>query len=278
MYLHGAMGAPLECRDELARTIETLGIRLLLPWRPGFGGSDPHPGRTLLDHASDLEQVADALGVGRFGVVGVSAGGPYALACGHRLGARMTAVAAVSSLSPLCAPVEVPGLPRRVRWPLRAIAAAPDLATRLGDRTVAMIARHPTLLERAMMLGAPPADRRHVQHATVRRDSHAAFLAATRGGIAGLIADHLVTSRPWGFALGEIDCEVHVWHGVADAFVPADHALHLVASLPRCRAFFDPGEGHFFFRRRIRDVFAQLAGRSAPPAGAAAAPLRAVAT
>ena len=61
MYLHGAIGAPLECRGDLALAIETLGLRLLLPQRPGFGGSDPHPDRTLLDFAADLEQVADAL-------------------------------------------------------------------------------------------------------------------------------------------------------------------------------------------------------------------------
>src|SRR5690242_16671686 len=69
LYLHGAIGAPLECRGELAMAIETLGIRLLLPQRPGFGGSDRHRGRTLLDNARDLEQAADRLGLERFGVV-----------------------------------------------------------------------------------------------------------------------------------------------------------------------------------------------------------------
>src|SRR5262245_59551119 len=199
VYLHGAIGAPLECRGDLALAIETLGLRLLLPQRPGFGGSDPHPRRTLLDFAGDLEQLADALRIERFAVVGVSAGGPYAVACGHRLHERITAAAAVSSLSPLCAPVEVPGLPRRIRLPLRALAVAPGLAARLGDETVALIARHPVVLRRAMALGAPPADRSHLDEDATRRDTHAAFLAATAGGVAGLIEDHLVTSRPWGF-------------------------------------------------------------------------------
>ncbi|MDA0164204.1 alpha/beta hydrolase [Solirubrobacter ginsenosidimutans] len=260
MYLHGAIGAPLECRGDLALAIDTLGLRMLLPQRPGFGGSDPHPNRTLLDFAADLEQVADALDVQRFSVVGVSAGGPYAVACAHRLGERAKAAAVVSSLSPLCAPVDVPGLPRRVRLPLRAIAAAPHTAARLGDAAVALVARQPRLLERAMVLGAPPMDRRHVAEPATRRDTHTAFLAATSSGIGGLIEDHRVTSRPWGFPLDEVRCEVQVWHGMADAFVPADHALHLVAGLPRCRAWFDPGEGHFFFRRRVREILAALVG------------------
>jgi pimeloyl-ACP methyl ester carboxylesterase len=257
-YLHGAIGAPLQCRGDLALAIETLGIRLLMPQRPGFGGSDPQPRRTLLDFACDLEQVADHLGLDRFSVVGVSAGGPYALATGHRLGDRVR-VAAVSSLSPLCAPVDVPGLPHRVRLPLRAIASAPGLTGRLGDAAIALVARHPRLLERAMLIGAPSIDRRRVAEPATRSDVHDAFLAATAGGIGGLIADHLVTSRPWGFALADVRCDVHVWHGMADAFVPSDHALHLVAGLPHCRAWFDPGEGHFFFRRRVREILTALA-------------------
>lgn len=254
VYLHGAIGAPLDCA-ELADTLEDLGIRLLMPQRPGFGGSAPHPGRTLLDHVHDLEQLTDALQIDRFAVVGVSAGGPYAVACAHGLADRLTTAAVVSSLSPLCAPVDVPGLPRRIRLPLRALAAAPASATRLGDRTLALIARHPALLHRAMALGAPVVDRTHARTMT---GAHASFLAATSGGVAGLVEDHLVTSRPWGFPLNEVRGEVHVWHGMADALVPADHALHLVASLPRCRAWFDPGEGHFFFRRRAREILATL--------------------
>jgi pimeloyl-ACP methyl ester carboxylesterase len=268
VYLHGAIGAPLECTGPLAQTIEELGIRLLLPQRPGFGASDPCPGRTLVGFAADLEQVADALGLGRFAVVGVSAGGPYAVACAHELPDRVPVAAAVSSLSPLCAPADVPGVPARLRVPLRAIAAFPKAAARLGDAGVGLVARHPELLLRTMTAGAPPADRSHLADDATSRAAVDAFLTATAGGVASLVHDHLVTSRPWGFDLGAVAGEVHVWHGMGDAFVPADHALQLVAGLPRCRAFLDPGEGHFFFRRRVRDILEMLVAgdRPGPPA------------
>jgi pimeloyl-ACP methyl ester carboxylesterase len=63
----------------LDAAVASLGIQYLVVDRPGFGGSDPHPGRTVTDFADDVEQLADALG--RFAVVGVSVGAPYALAC-----------------------------------------------------------------------------------------------------------------------------------------------------------------------------------------------------
>ncbi len=258
MYLHGAIGSPLKRNGELDLATDELGLRLILVQRPGFGGSDEQPGRTLLHFPADLEQLANALAVERFGVVGVSAGGPYAVACAHLLPQRITAAAAVSSLSPLCAPAAVPGLPARIRLPLRAIAAAPRLATRVGDAALSFVAKHPSLLLRAMAIGAPPADKSHLADGATSHGVIEAFLAATGGGVAGLVEDHLVTSRPWGFDLASVEGEVHVWHGMHDAFVPVEHALQLVAALPRCRAWLNPGEGHFFFRRRVRDILGAL--------------------
>jgi hypothetical protein len=45
-----------------------------------------------------------------------------------------------------------------------------------------------------------------------------------------------------------------------DPLVPIDHALALAATLPRCRAFFDPEEGHHFFRRRLASILELLVG------------------
>jgi pimeloyl-ACP methyl ester carboxylesterase len=263
MYLHGAIGSPLRRNSELDLATDELGLRLIFVQRPGFGDSDQQPGRTLLHFAGDLEELADGLRIGRFGVVGVSAGGPYAVACAYRMPQRITAAAAVSSLSPVCAPAQVPGLPMRIRLPLRLIAAAPRATTRAGDAALSFVAKHPTLLLRAMSVGAPPADRSHLADGATGHGVIQAFLAATGDGVAGLVEDHLVTSRPWGFDLGEVAGEVHVWHGMHDAFVPVEHALQLVAALPNCRAWLNPGEGHFFFRRRVREILGALSGASA---------------
>lgn len=58
--------------------------------RPGIGHSDLQPGRRLEDWPLDVAELADALGLERFAVVGDSAGGPYALACAALMGDRVT--------------------------------------------------------------------------------------------------------------------------------------------------------------------------------------------
>ena len=44
-----------------------------------------------------------------------------------------------------------------------------------------------------------------------------------------------------------------MWHGGRDPLVPIEHPLQLAVSLPACRIFVDPDEGHHFFRRRLEE-------------------------
>jgi pimeloyl-ACP methyl ester carboxylesterase len=78
--------------------------RLIALDRPGYGASDPQPKRTLLDYPLDVLAVADALGIDKFAVMGVSSGGCYAVACAYIIPrsqqGRLTGVALVSSDGP----------------------------------------------------------------------------------------------------------------------------------------------------------------------------------
>jgi pimeloyl-ACP methyl ester carboxylesterase len=58
-----------------------LGVRLIAADRPGFGGSDDQPGRSIGDWATDVAALADHLGRPCFTLRGVSAGDPYARGC-----------------------------------------------------------------------------------------------------------------------------------------------------------------------------------------------------
>ena len=67
-------------------------------------------------------------------------------------------------------------------------------------------------------------------------------------------------TRGSGVSAGTIEAEVHLWHGLRDPLVPIEHALQLAVTIPRCRVFFDPDEGHHFFRRRLRTILSVLLG------------------
>lgn len=263
VYCHGAIGTPLGNSVDLETMTGDLGLRYVAISRPGIGGSDPRPGpgRTVLDFAADVEEVADALGLERFSVVGVSAGGPYALAVAHELSERVTRVAVCSSLSPLCALHRTPGMQRRIRLALSVLHAAPGLCQAIGDAAVPVIRSHPEVLSRVIAAHAAPGERRILQRADERAAASTSFLDAASDGVRGMIDDFLVYSGPWGFSPSEVSADVHLWHGLEDPLVPVEHALQLAVSLPRCRIFIDPDEGHHFFRRRLAKILAVLVGR-----------------
>ena len=87
LWHHGTpnLGPPPE---PLFPVADQLGIRWVSYDRPGYGGSTPHPGRDLASAATDVAGIADALGIGRFAVMGHSGGSNHALASGAPLPAR----------------------------------------------------------------------------------------------------------------------------------------------------------------------------------------------
>jgi pimeloyl-ACP methyl ester carboxylesterase len=265
VYCHGAIGTALEAAVDLDAILADLGIRYVAISRPGIGGSDPSPGRRVAEFGADVRHLTAMLGIEHFAVVGVSAGGPYALAIARELGDRVSRVALCSSLSPLCALHRTPGMRRRIRLALSILARAPGPCVALGDVAVPIIRRHPELLSRVIAAHAAPGERRLLARADERAAASASFLDAAEEGVRGMIEDFLVYSGDWGFSAGEVTTDVQLWHGVEDPLVPIEHALQLAIVLPHCRVFLDPDEGHHFFRRRLARILAVLVGRAHDP-------------
>lgn len=258
IYCHGAIGTPVEATVDLERLVARAGVRFVAPSRPGVGGSDPQPGRTILDFAGDVAELTDLLGLRRFSLLGVSAGGPYALAVAHQLGARVQRIALCSALSPFCLPHRTPGLRRRIGLPLTALAVAPGLARRLGNAVLPVLTEHPALITGVIAAHAAPGERARLARSNERTAASTSFLDAACGGVGGLIDDFLTYAHGWGFDPSTVASEVQLWHGACDPLVPVEHALQLAAALPNCRVFVDPDEGHHFFRSRLGQILETL--------------------
>jgi pimeloyl-ACP methyl ester carboxylesterase len=76
-------------------------LRLITVDRPGIGFSDFHPKRKLLNLPDDILQLIDYLDIKQIAVVGMSQGGPSALACAYKIPNRLVSASVVSSLAPL---------------------------------------------------------------------------------------------------------------------------------------------------------------------------------
>jgi len=214
---------------------ERMGFRMLVPDRPGFGGSDPQPGRTLEDWPADAAALMDALGVGRFAVLGGSGGGPYAVACGVLLGERVTAVA-------LVAPAEPRGAPAHGFVP-----AQDPVALRERGETIARLARDdPDGLDAFFAPDLSDTDREEMAALDpgVRARGLENLREAFRQGADGYVEDHAINGSEWGHLLPRLTRPTRVWQGDDDNNVPAEATRWLAAQIPGAQLTVLSGAGH----------------------------------
>jgi pimeloyl-ACP methyl ester carboxylesterase len=155
-------------------------------------------------------------------------------------------------------PHRAPGLRRRIGLPLTALAAAPELARKLGNVILPVLNEHPGLITGVIAAHAAPSERERLRSSRGQGTPSASFLDATCGGVGGLIDDFLTYAHGWGFDPSRVQAEVQLWHGASDPLVPVEHALQLAAALRNCRVFVDPDEGHHFFRTILGEILTTL--------------------
>lgn len=243
LYVHGYPGSRLEARLA-ADPAERLGLRLLAPDRPGFGESSFQPGRTLSAWSGDVIQLADRLALERFAVVGVSGGGPYALACAAHIPERLGPVALVGALGPLTCMHSTRDMVTLNRWALTLAAWSPPLARLTVGLAARWVRRRPERFLAHMLAGAPAADRKVLADAAYRALLGVSTAEALRQGGRGVAWELTLLAQPWDFSLQEVRVPVRVWQGLADNIVPAAMARRLVGELPHSEAHYLSDEGH----------------------------------
>jgi pimeloyl-ACP methyl ester carboxylesterase len=233
-----------------------LGVRLITVERPGIGLSTIQPNRTLLDWPADIAQLADALQLDRFGIVGVGAGGPYGLACAYRLTERVARLGLVSAF----APPGVGGVPLIHRFtPLMA-----RYTERRAERSHTWIRTHPVKAYQKFHHSLPDCDVLVVRELGPRylkpsfmRDTYDELY---RQGLEGPIQDELLLTRPWGFEPGAVQVPTLLWHGEADTKAPPRMGRLLAKMIEGCRAHFLPNEGHLIYLKHWQEILVALRG------------------
>lgn len=239
------------------------GLWLICYDRPGYGGSSPHPGRTVADCAGDVRAICAALGIGRLAMWGISGGGPHVLACAALLPDLVAAAASLAGV----APYDAEGLDYFAGM---GQSNVDDIKLFLTDETAS---RAKLETEREDMLAATP-DGLATEMATLLTPTDAAALTGELAGfITSAMHDGLALSAegwwedncmhlPWGFELADISVPVLVMQGREDMFVPFGHGEWLAGHIPGAEARLLDHDGHLtLMQDRIPEVHAWLASR-----------------
>lgn len=259
MYFHGAGDSRL-ARPPGDDLVSEAGVRLISVDRPGYGGSDPAPGRTLMSWADDAAALADTLAIDDFVVLAWSAGGAYALACAAAIPDRVSACALYGSVVPTSMPGYDEGLDDMGR---RVKAGAQERPDELRE-VLRAFASNPVEFALGLVRGEEAGDEVLADEAVLAQMTANAREAFAQGADA-MTDDFLLLYGPWQFALDTVRCPVTVASGELDRFSPPAWGQWLADQLPAGRFKAFPGRNHSGFVQA--PVFKELLGTlvSTPP-------------
>src|SRR5437868_4408678 len=109
VWLHGTPGARKQIPEDARLAAEEVGVRFVGIDRPGTGLSTSHLYGSILDFVDDLRILIDELRFDDLAVIGLSGGGPYALAAGYAMPDRVKAVGVLGGVAPTQGPEGVTG-------------------------------------------------------------------------------------------------------------------------------------------------------------------------
>ena len=245
VWLHGTPGARRQIPPEARRLAVRDNLRIIGVDRPGIGSSTPHLYGSISDFTTDFRTLLDRLGIDQTWVIGLSGGGPYALATGALLPDRVQAVGVLGGVAPTVGVDAIDGGLVSLGKRLSPVIAHARVPIGMGLTGMVRLVRplgQPALKAYARV--SPEGDRRLLN----RPEFGAMFLDdlfnGSRKQFSAPLADVLLFSRPWGFELADVQVPVRWWHGDADHIVPYEHGEHSVARLPDAELLTLPGESH----------------------------------
>jgi pimeloyl-ACP methyl ester carboxylesterase len=261
-FFHGMPGSRVFFPDPQVATEG--GVRAITVDRPGMGGSDPQPGHVVADWPADVAELAGALGLDRFGVVGWSAGTPYVFACAALIPERLTGAAGTTSAAAMRYLIwDDPELRETLlddddRAILEALPIGRDAAELRAAADAAGfvegMAEHPEQVAERADAG----DEWFMEDPDRRRSFVESFREAVRQGADAMSPQFVAQVAPWGFRLEDITMAVHVWAGANDAITPPEQMLRVAERIPQHTFTVWDDVGHAGIAKHLDEVLAEL--------------------
>ena len=248
LVAHGTPGSALwrPTGRSLAR-LEGLGVRLHHDVRDrATAPRTGPPGRTVASWAADAARALALVGAsGPIGVLGVSGGGPHALACAARV-PGVTAVSVLAGAGDLRDEAAFVGMaPASAAVWRSAFEEGGALEVMIGRISAGMQRRPPEEVAASVLTQFPAslvdAMTADPQLARMMVDD---LVEAFAGGGLGWLDDARAFRSAWGFDLAGLSVPVQLVHGAADEFVPLHQAEQLARAIPDARCIVGAGAGH----------------------------------
>ena len=221
LWFHGTPGGRRQVPPEVRIAATERGVRLVALERPGVGASTGHAYASILEWADDVEECLDLLGIDQVGLIGLSGGGPYVLACASRFPERVVAGAVIGSVAPSRGEDAAEGGP--VALTARFNGVLGTFRTPLSVGLWAVVRLLGPVASQAFDLFAhfsPAGDRDVFASPGMKEMFTDDLVRASRRQFGAPILDLMLFGRDWGFSPRDVTVPMSFWHGDEDYIVP----------------------------------------------------------
>jgi pimeloyl-ACP methyl ester carboxylesterase len=197
--------------------------------------------------------------VEEFHAIGLSGGGPYALATSAAMPDRVRGIEVLGGVAPTVGSDAVGGGTVglfRPLVPLVEVGRLPlSFALTNAIRMIRPFAGAGIDLYRVVQ---PAGDKRVLGRPEFKAMFLDDIVNGSRKQISAPLADLLLFTRHWGFELSEVVAPVRWWHGDADHIVPWEHGRHCVSRLPEAELLTIEGESHLIGMSLVEDILSRF--------------------
>ncbi|MBE9543045.1 MAG: alpha/beta hydrolase, partial [Proteobacteria bacterium] len=255
IHIHGILGCRYERHPDDSLT-KSLGVRLIIPDRPGYGLSEYAPDHGYLDFADDLLELVDHLGLKQFSIMGLSIGAIYGSAFAYKAPERLRSMAMISSTPPFRSFSDFEGIPASLKLLTAFSKYLPTAAQMIAEIAITNGCNNPEKFLDNIPVST--ADRAIFSRALLKQHFEKCLLEGSKNCHAGFVHDILLSAKPWPFAVENIGTKIDFWHGTDDSHSPFSRIKPVIDTVPESRLFHIEGGGHFLIYDHWQEILESL--------------------
>ncbi|MGE5451480.1 MAG: alpha/beta fold hydrolase [Acidobacteriota bacterium] len=237
------------------------GIRLIVPDQPGYGltpALPPFAGQdTLTLWPRMVEQLADALDLPQFAIMGHCTGAIHALACARAMPRRITRVTLVSPFAPIRNLADMASLQASGRLMHNQVGKLPEAKLPLMQLWSGQTRQQPGQCRDHFLVDLALRDHAITASAAQQALHTRSFVEAIHQSDEAPLLGLRLIAHDWSRLL-DVRQPVLIWHGDEDRTVPPSHGQRLVHTLHNAKLRHVPGYGHDLYYQHWPEIIRVL--------------------
>jgi len=235
-----------------------MGLRLIVPERPGSHGSDPLHGRTFMDWPEDVRQLANFLELDSFALIGFSAGTPYVLSCVDHMPERIDHITLGSCMAPVRFLEDLNGMIPLNHTAMRLAHRSPELLAEFMRVFLNDLEQDPSGYFDSLAKHQPSKDIAVLDHMATKDHFLQSFQAAAKENFQQLCDEIILCASDWPLGLDRYSGSASIWHGHQDPLVPISMGRRIADQLKNPASHFLPDEGNYLVYSHWQEILSEL--------------------